>query len=90
MLAQEHAHHGIVQYPVLQEVLQPRDPAVRAAVLQAIIVMLREMAHEERRQCAKIALHEGAAASDRACQAIAERIATEILARDAQAEADAS
>jgi hypothetical protein len=90
MTAQEHAYHAILQYPALQEVIHPLDPNMRAAVMQAIIVMLREMEHEERRQCAKIALHEGEAASNSACKAIAERIATAILAQDAEAQAPAS
>jgi hypothetical protein len=85
MAAEDHAYHAIFQYPALQEVMQTLDPRVRAAVMQAIIVTLRGLEHEERRQCAQIALREAEGASDRAGQAIAERIATAILARDAEA-----
>ncbi len=41
MMPEEHAQQAIIQYPALQEVMQPLDVRVRAAVLQASLLTIR-------------------------------------------------
>ncbi len=82
MLPEEHAQHAVIQYPALQEVMQPLDAGARAAVMQAIIMTIREAQHEERRICAKIALDEAQEEPGGACRPAIERIAAAILARE--------
>ena len=82
MMPEEHAQQAIIQYPALQEVMQPLDAGIRASMMQAIILTIREAQHEERRVCAKIVLDEVQGAANGACQEVVERIAVAILARD--------
>lgn len=73
MTPEEHAQHAVIQYPALQEVMQPLEANVRASVLQAIILTIREAQHEERRVCAKIALDEAQEETSSACRPAIER-----------------
>ena len=82
MIAEEHVQQAVLQYPALQEVLQPLDTPMRASIMQAIILTIRQAQHEERRVCAKIALSEAEDSVNGACMAVVERIAAAIIARD--------
>ena len=84
MTPEEHVHRAVRQYPALEEVLYIPDANTRAAALHAITLTVREAQHTERRECARIAVAYLQACSDPACQALAEEIATAILARDPQ------
>ena len=86
MTPEEHVQQAVLQYPALEEVLQVRDATVRAAALHAITLTVREAQHTERRECARIALEYLQAHADPVCQAVAEEIATQILARDTDAQ----
>lgn len=85
MTAEEHAQQSVIQYPALQEVMEPLDAPLRASMMQAIILTIRQAQHEERRVCAKIALSESEHVPNSACAAVVERIAATILARDLDA-----
>ncbi len=85
MTPEEHVEQAVLQYPALEEVLHVLDATVRAAALHAITLMVREAQHTERRECARLALEYLQAHLNPACQAIAEEIATQILARDTDA-----
>ena len=89
MTADQHAQQAVMQYPALQEVMQPLDAAFRAAMMQAITLIIQEAQHDERRECAKIALRETEGEANGGCAAVAERIATAILARDLDGHASA-
>ena len=80
MTPEDHVHQAVLQYPALEEVLQVRDATVRAAALHAITCTVREAQHAERRECARIAHEYLQTGSALTCQALAEEIATEILA----------
>ena len=84
MTPEDHVHLAMHLSPALRDVLHVRDATVRTEVLQAIILAVRQAQHDERRLCAKLALESLQAAADPACQALAEAIATEILARDTE------
>ena len=84
MTPEEHVEQAVNLYPALEEVLHISDPTVRAAVLRAITLTVREAQHTERRECARIAVEYLQTNSESACQALAEDIATEILARDVE------
>ena len=86
MTPEEHVQRAVLQYPALEEALHGPDTAVRAAALHAITFAVREAEHIERRECARIAVESVQACSEPACQALAEEIATEILARDTDME----
>ena len=85
MRPEQHVEQAALQYPALEEVLQVPDATVRAAALHAITLAVREAQHAERRECARIAVEYLQTVSAPACQALAEEIATEILARDTEA-----
>ncbi len=82
MTPEEHVQQAVLQYPALEEVLQVHDATVRAAALHAITLAVREAQHTERRECATIALEYLQAHLNPVCQALAEAIASQILARD--------
>ncbi|HZG66127.1 MAG TPA: hypothetical protein VEZ12_05255 [Herpetosiphonaceae bacterium] len=84
MTPEEHVQQAVFQYPALEEVLYVPDATLRAAALHAITLMVREAQHTERRECARIAVEYLQTNSDSPCQALAEDIATEILARDVE------
>jgi hypothetical protein len=84
MTPEDHVHQALFQYPALEEVLHVSDANVRAAAIHAITLAVREAQHTERRECARIAVEYLQACSDPACQALAEGIATMILARDTE------
>ncbi len=85
MTPEQHIQQAVLQYPALEEVLQVPDATVRAAALHAITLTVREAQHAERRECARIAVEYLQTVSAPACQALAEEIATKILARDTEA-----
>jgi hypothetical protein len=85
MTPEEHVEQAVLQHPALEEALHALDATHRAAVLQAITCTVREAKHAERRECARIAVAYMQAHPDPAHQALAEEIATEILARDTDA-----
>ncbi len=82
MTPEEHIHQAMLQYPAFEEVLHVLDGPGRAAVLHAITLAVREAQHAERCECARIAVEYLQAWSHPTHQALAEGIATEILARD--------
>ena len=82
MTPEEHVELAVLQHPALEEVLQVLAATDRAAVLHAITCTVREAKHAERRECARIAVEYMQAHPDSADQALAEEIATKILARD--------
>ena len=84
MTPNQHIRQALLQYPALEAVLQVPDATVRAAILHAITLTVRETQQAERRECARIALEYLRTGSAPACQALAEEIATEILARDTE------
>ena len=81
MTPEQHVEQAVLQYPALEEVLQVPDATVRAAALHAITLAVQEAQHAERRECARIAVESLQTCSEPVCQAVAEEIATEILAR---------
>ena len=85
MTPEQHVEQAVLQYPALEEVLQVADATVRAAAFHAVALTVREAQHAERRECARIAVEYPQTGSAPACQALAEEIATEILARDSGA-----
>jgi hypothetical protein len=66
----------------VQEVLYNVDPGLRAAVVQALILTLREAQRDERRICATIALDAALSATPADAQGLGDRIAAAILMRD--------
>ena len=84
MTAEEQLQQALLQYPALEEVLDGSDGDVRAAVLHAITLAIREAQHTERLECARIAVEYIQACSDSATQALADGIATQILERDTE------
>ena len=84
MTPEDDVHQAVLLYPAVEQVLHSLSATVRAAALQAITLAVREAQHIERRECARIAVEHLQACSEPACQAVAEEIATEILARDTE------
>ena len=84
MTPEEHLQQALLQYPALEEVLDESDGTIRAALLHAITLAVREAQHTERVECARIAVEYIQACSDPATQALADGIATQILERDTE------
>jgi hypothetical protein len=86
----QHEHvESVLHFPAVQEALHELDPGLRAAVMQALTIAIREARHDERRICAKIAVdrvHAAATGGDQQCQAVVDDIAAMIVARDVAAE----
>ncbi len=84
MTPEDHGPLALRLSPALRDVLHGLDAPVRTEVLQGIIRAVQHAQHDDRRQCAKLALEDLSATADPACKALAEDIATEILALDTE------
>ncbi len=85
MMAEEHVQQAAMLHPALQEVMLPLADPMRASMMHAITLAIREAQHEERRACALIALSEADLVANGACELVGERIAATILERDLDA-----
>ncbi len=85
MTPEDHVLQTVLLYPAVEQQLHGLDATGRTAALHAITLAVREGQHAERRECARIAVEYLQTVSAPACQALAEGIATEILARDTDA-----
>ncbi len=84
MTPEDHVHLAMRLSPALRDVIHGLDATVQTEVMQAIILAVQQAQHDERRLCATVALEYLEAAADPACQALAEAIATAIIARDTE------